>query len=158
MKLKIFFTAIILLIAAQVEAAEIFGVTDIISRVAVTNLKGEVVQTFPNARDEMLAELKYCTKLKYVDIGHNGFKDLSFVEYLPDLEVLILENDDVSDLSPLVHCQKLEYLDPFTNERYIPYIVESTYGLDRTGVVCFLAEAAIPGSGASVAAAAPRAE
>ncbi len=28
--------------------------------------------------------------------------------------------------------QKMEYLDPATNERYIPYIVESTYGLDRT--------------------------
>ena len=25
-----------------------------------------------------------------------------------------------------------EYLDPETNERYIPYIIESTYGLDRT--------------------------
>jgi len=28
--------------------------------------------------------------------------------------------------------QKQEYLDPETNERYIPYIIESTYGLDRT--------------------------
>ena len=27
---------------------------------------------------------------------------------------------------------KQEYLDPETNEKYIPYIVESTYGLDRT--------------------------
>lgn len=26
----------------------------------------------------------------------------------------------------------LEYLDPDTNEKYIPYIIESTYGLDRT--------------------------
>ena len=26
----------------------------------------------------------------------------------------------------------LRYLDPETNEKYIPYIVESTYGLDRT--------------------------
>ena len=28
--------------------------------------------------------------------------------------------------------EKMEYLDPDTNERYIPYIIESTYGLDRT--------------------------
>jgi len=28
--------------------------------------------------------------------------------------------------------QKQEYLDPETNEKYIPYIIESTYGLDRT--------------------------
>ena len=27
---------------------------------------------------------------------------------------------------------KQEYTDPDTNERYIPYIIESTYGLDRT--------------------------
>ena len=27
---------------------------------------------------------------------------------------------------------KQEYLDPETNEKYIPYIIESTYGLDRT--------------------------
>lgn len=26
----------------------------------------------------------------------------------------------------------LEYLDPETNEKYIPYVIESTYGLDRT--------------------------
>ena len=73
MKLKIFLTAIILLIAAQVEAAEIFGVTDIISRVAVTNLKGEVVQTFPNARDEMIAELEELLvipgEIEMIDLG-----------------------------------------------------------------------------------------
>ena len=28
--------------------------------------------------------------------------------------------------------QNMTYLDPDTNERYIPYIIESTYGLDRT--------------------------
>ena len=27
---------------------------------------------------------------------------------------------------------KQEYLDPVTNEKYIPYVIESTYGLDRT--------------------------
>lgn len=36
--------------------------------------------------------------------------------------------------------QKLEYLDPETNERYIPFIIESTYGLDRT-VLALLCEA-----------------
>ena len=73
MRLKIFLTAIIFLIAAQVEAAETFGVMDIISRVNVTNLKGEVVQTFPNARHEMLAELEELLvipgKVEMVDFG-----------------------------------------------------------------------------------------
>ena len=36
--------------------------------------------------------------------------------------------------------KSMEYLDPDTNERYIPYIIESTYGLDRT-VFAILCEA-----------------
>lgn len=36
--------------------------------------------------------------------------------------------------------ENLEYHDPDTNEKYIPYIVESTYGLDRT-VLALLCEA-----------------
>ena len=35
---------------------------------------------------------------------------------------------------------KMDYLDPVTNEHYIPYIIESTYGLDRT-VLALLCEA-----------------
>ncbi len=35
---------------------------------------------------------------------------------------------------------KQEYLDPATNEKFIPYIIESTYGLDRT-VLALLCEA-----------------
>lgn len=36
--------------------------------------------------------------------------------------------------------QKMEFLDPDTNEKYIPFIIESTYGLDRT-VLALLCEA-----------------
>ena len=36
--------------------------------------------------------------------------------------------------------KSMEYLDPETSERYIPYIIESTYGLDRT-VLAILCEA-----------------
>jgi len=36
--------------------------------------------------------------------------------------------------------ESMEYLDPVTNEKYIPYIVESTYGVDRT-VLAILMEA-----------------
>lgn len=72
-RLKILLVAVILLFAAQVEAAETFGVMDIISRVAVTNLKGEVVQTFPNARHEMLAEIEELLvtpgKVEMIDLG-----------------------------------------------------------------------------------------
>lgn len=36
--------------------------------------------------------------------------------------------------------QKFEYTDPITNEKFIPYIVESSYGLDRT-VLALICEA-----------------
>jgi len=36
--------------------------------------------------------------------------------------------------------QSMEYLDPETNQKYIPYIIESTYGVDRS-ILAFLFEA-----------------
>ena len=73
MKLKIFLTAIIFLFAVKCEATETFGVMDIISRIAVTNLNGTVVQIFPNARHEMLAEMQELLvtpgKVEMIDLG-----------------------------------------------------------------------------------------
>lgn len=56
--------------------------------------------------------LQYCTRLKYLDLGHNDdLSDLSFVSTMPELEVLIIAMTNISDLSPLVNCPKLEYLE-----------------------------------------------
>ena len=56
--------------------------------------------------------LKYCTKVKYLDLGHNDdINDISFVSYMPDLEVFIISINGVSDISPLANCPKLEYLE-----------------------------------------------
>ena len=56
--------------------------------------------------------LQYCTRLKYLDLGHNDdLSDLSFVSTMPDLEVLIIAMTNISDLSPLANCPKLEYLE-----------------------------------------------
>ncbi len=58
--------------------------------------------------------LKYCTKLKYLDIGHNeAITDLSVVNYMPDLEVLIIAMNPLGDLTPLAKCEHLEYLELF---------------------------------------------
>lgn len=58
------------------------------------------------------ADLKYCTEVKYLDLGHNAtLQDISFVEYMPNLEVLILAMAKWSDASPLAKCEKLEYLE-----------------------------------------------
>ena len=61
-----------------------------------------------------LEVLKYCTKVKYLDLGHNEcITDLSVVEYMPDLEVLIIAMNPLGDLSPLADCEHLEYLELF---------------------------------------------
>ena len=56
--------------------------------------------------------LKYCTKIKYLDLGHNSWLGtLEFTRYMPDLEVLIVAISNWSDLSPLKECSKIEYLE-----------------------------------------------
>lgn len=61
---------------------------------------------------ENTQSLKYCTKVKYLDLGHNNLlTDISFVRCMPDLEVVILAMSGVSDLRPLQDCPKLEYLE-----------------------------------------------
>lgn len=58
--------------------------------------------------------LRYFTKLRYLDIGHNEcITDLSFVRDLPDLEVLIIAMNPLGDLTPLADCENLEYLELF---------------------------------------------
>ncbi len=58
--------------------------------------------------------LKYCTKLRFLDLGHNeNIDDISFVRYMPDLEVFIIAMNSLVDLSPLADCPKLEYLELF---------------------------------------------
>ena len=63
------------------------------------------------------ASLKFCTDVKYLDIGHNEIlKDISFVSYMPKLEVAILAMLYVEDISPIANCTELEYLEIQTNK------------------------------------------
>ena len=64
-----------------------------------------------NLTDSQVDVLKYCSDLKYLDLGHNeAITDLSFVYGMPNLEVLIIAMNPVSDLTPLASCPKLEFL------------------------------------------------
>lgn len=59
--------------------------------------------------------LQYCTKLKYLDLGHNNYLDtVEFCRTMPDLEVLIVGMTFVEDFSPLAECKNLEYLEVMT--------------------------------------------
>lgn len=55
--------------------------------------------------------LKYCTKVRFIDLGHNEIDDISFVAYMLDLEVAILALNTWTDLSPIANCTKLNYLE-----------------------------------------------
>ena len=64
--------------------------------------------------DQQAEALKYCTDVKYLDLGHNCITTIDFVNYMPNLEVAILAISWVEDLSPLANCPKLEYLEAFS--------------------------------------------
>ena len=70
-----------------------------------------------NLTKDNIGSLKYCTDVKYLDIGHNEIlKDVSFVAYMPKLEVGIFAMLNVEDISPLANCKNLEFLEIQTNK------------------------------------------
>ncbi len=75
--------------------------------------------------DDEAYYLRYCTDLVALDIGHNYVSDLSFLEYMPNLKILILVDNvkaivdnkakHLTDLSAVANCTKLRYLEFFAN-------------------------------------------
>lgn len=58
------------------------------------------------------ASLKYCTKVKYIDLGHNDdLTDFSFIACMPDLQIAVISITGVSDLTPFANCSELLYLE-----------------------------------------------
>lgn len=56
--------------------------------------------------------LKYLTSAKYVDAGHSEkLTDVSWLAYMPDLEILILSGSPITDISSLANCTKMEWLE-----------------------------------------------
>ena len=63
-------------------------------------------------RNEDAQQLKYCTNLKFLDLGHNDeLTDFSFVSYMDDLRIAVISITGVSDLTPFSNCKKLYYLE-----------------------------------------------
>lgn len=74
----------------------------------------KILASNPGMGGELTAEntqsLKYCTEVKYLDVGHNSWlSDISFVAYMPKLEVAVLAMSNWSDIEPLSNCPNLEY-------------------------------------------------
>ena len=62
-------------------------------------------------RDDSTVNLRYCEDIIAVDVGHMGVKDVSFVEYMPNLKYLILAHTEVQDITPLSTCKNLVFLE-----------------------------------------------
>ena len=62
--------------------------------------------------DSVGEQLKYCTKVRYLDLGHNdGLGNFSFVENMPDLEIAVISMSCINDLTPFSKCPNLLYLE-----------------------------------------------
>ena len=86
---------------------------------ARTNVE-KILASMPGKAGELIhdnvMDLKYCTKVKYLDLGHNNYLDtIEFIRYMPDLEVLITGMTFVEDYSPVADCPKLEYVEAMTS-------------------------------------------
>ena len=65
-------------------------------------------------RSRDLEVLKYVPGLKALDLGHSEITSLDFLQYCPDLELLILgDNQGVTDLTPIGELKHLQYLEMF---------------------------------------------
>ena len=62
--------------------------------------------------DEDVAELKYCTDVTYMDIGHNSsLTDISFVQYMTKLECVIVSGAPLTDISYFADHDSLTWLE-----------------------------------------------
>lgn len=69
----------------------------------------------PTHKSEDFRQLKYCKDLMALDLGHNAIDDISFLEDLPKLRVIILASNFITDISPLATLKNLEYAELFNN-------------------------------------------
>lgn len=63
--------------------------------------------------DEDCKDLKYCVDMVCLDMGHMAITDYSFVQYMPNLQYLIVADTAGFDLSAIQHCKELIYLEAF---------------------------------------------
>ncbi len=59
--------------------------------------------------------LKYCPRLKALDLGHHRITSLAFLRYVPDLELLILADNNIKDITPIGELKHLQYAELFKN-------------------------------------------
>ena len=63
--------------------------------------------------DSDCTELKYCTDLICLDMGHMKVRDISFLEHMPNMKYLILGDTPVKDFTAIAGLKELIYLEIF---------------------------------------------
>lgn len=72
----------------------------------------DTILAVKNVTDSTCGPMKYLEDVKYMDIGHNEYlTDLSFLAYMPKLEVLIASQSAVTDISGIANCKNLIWLE-----------------------------------------------
>lgn len=72
----------------------------------------EVLRLTNGLKDEHIDQLRYCNDAVYLDIGHNEeLTDVSFIQYMPKLELLILSGSIVEDISVFKDHQNIEFME-----------------------------------------------
>lgn len=72
----------------------------------------EVLRAVYHVDDTNSYEMRYCNEVKYMDLGHNTeMTDLSFISFMPDLEIVILSGSPITDLSPFAGNENVEFLE-----------------------------------------------
>jgi len=107
---------------------------------ARTNVE-KILASMPGQAGELVhnnvQNLKYCTKLKYLDLGHNNYLDtIDFIRYMPDLEVFIVGMSFVEDFSPIAYCPKLEYVEAMSTRLHDLTPFENLHNLRHLNI-CF---------------------
>lgn len=71
---------------------------------------------YPRMRTNDIQILKYCTDLRALDLGHQALTDISVLgDCLPELRLLILADNSITDISPIAKMTHLHYLELFVN-------------------------------------------
>jgi hypothetical protein len=81
-------------------------------RTNVTKILASMPSQGGRVDDNNCRALQYCTKVRYLDLGHNvTLSDFSFIRSMPELEVAVISMAAVEDLSPFASCPHLRYLE-----------------------------------------------
>ena len=64
---------------------------------------------------EHLGQLRYCKNMEALDLCHNAITDLEFISGMSKLKLLIIGDNQLTDISPLAKLKELEYLEIFMN-------------------------------------------